>query len=1130
MGWRSWWGVIAVQCLVRWKGSMRTFKLAAFYFLFIAALSTWLYGQSTGSIVGTVSDPTGAVVAGVEVKITNKNTGQSRTVTTNDSGAYQAGQLSVGTYSIEATNAGFKKYEATGITLNVNDTVRIDATLEIGNASESVTVAADAVQVQSDSNEQSNLISGKQVVQLAINGRNITQLTTLGTGATTNSPDFQVPSALLGGTSVSFNGQRPEHNLYLIDGGENYDRGSGGGLSTSPSPDAIAEFKALTSNYSADFGQGSGGTVTMVLKSGARDFHGSGWEFIRNNAFDATNYFANASRQPQPVLRFNTFGYNIGGPVVIPGVYNKDRNKTFFFFNEEWRKLRQGIQSSNIPAFPQTFRNGNFSSLSGIQLRDPGNNNAPFAGNIIPTSRLNPNALAYLNAGTFPLPNAAGNNFSLAPTVPTDVREEIVKIDHRITDKLALMGYYIQDFTDQTTSTPLWGPGNSYPTVATQINSPSRAAVIRLTATISPIVVNELAFNYNGNRINLTPTGNFAKPAGFNVPEYFAGNALNRLPSIAINGNYGVNYDSSNRPWVNVYDSNQVRDDLSITRGSHNFKMGGSFMRTRKKQDINGYTQGQFQFNGNASGDAFADFMLGYASSYNELAIQDQQNIRTSTIGAYFSDNWRASNRLTVNLGVRWEGVPHAYDKYNRVSNFVPNLYNPAQAPQFNADGSLNDSGPGFTRVPGIALSNQPFYFNGLQIPGLGNFPRSLVKNYWNAFAPRVGLAYDVFGTGKTIIRTGFGMFYERIQGNDIYDSGPNTPFSYNPTSNNVYLSNPNISYINNLTAPQPIFPGSLNALAFTDYKLPTSMQWSFGIQQQLARTSVLSVSYVGNSNYHQPVRRNINTLTLNNPNRASVANGSFDQPNRIRQFPGYGEINLTEAATGSNYNSLQIGYRMEATKGLTLQGSYTWSHQLDYTTGDLAGVSNPFDRSFNYGSGDLDRRHVATFNYLYQLPFFLNSNSGFRKSVLGGWEISGITTFQTGAPLTPTVSDSGRQLGLLGGTARPDVVTGVSYNKTVDSWFSSSSFAQPALLSFGSSGRGILRAPGRNNFNLSLFKAFALPVYEGSRVEFRAETFNTFNHTQFRDVNTELGNQNFGRVTSANDARVIQLGLKLIF
>jgi len=574
----------------------------------LLAGANWLHAQSTATIVGTVTDPSGAVVAGGQVKITNTGTGQTRTLTTNSSGTYQAPELQVGTYSVEVTSPGFKKYEQTSIVLNVNDTARVDVALQVGEATESVTVAAEAVQVQSDTNEQSNLISSTQVSQLAMNGRNITSLAILGTGASTDSADFRVPSALLGGANISFNGQRNEHNVWLVDGGENYDRGGGGGISTLPSPDALSEFKALTSNYSAEFGQGSGGMMTMILKSGTKDFHGAAWEFVRNDAFDANSYFANQNGQPKPELRYNTFGYNVGGPVFIPGVYNKDRERTFFFWNQEWRKIVQGNQSTVSPAFPQSWRNGDFSSLSS-PIKDPVTGMA-FPGNIVPSNRIDPNAAAFLGTNAFPLPNAAGNNFTSAPGVPTDVREEILRIDHRINDKISLMGHFIDDLTNQSVAETLWG-SQTYPTIGTTIKSPSYAAVLHMTYVISPTLINELAYNYNGNRIILSPTGVFQKPSGWNVPEYFGENNDDRLPVIQVAGNYGVNYDTGSWPWYNAFDSNQIRDDVSLNRGTHNMKFGGSFMRTRKNQDIFGQTQGGFNFNGNATGDAFAIFYSG---------------------------------------------------------------------------------------------------------------------------------------------------------------------------------------------------------------------------------------------------------------------------------------------------------------------------------------------------------------------------------------------------------------------------------------------------------------------------------------------------------------------------------------
>ena len=651
--------------------------------------------------------------------------------------------------------------------------------MQVGEAKESVTVAADAIQVQSATNEVSSVITTQQITQLDTNGRNPIQLATLTPGAASSLPDFNAPTALSSNNDISFNGQRPQHNLWLIDGGENYDRGSGGGMIVSPSPDALAEFKVMTSNYSAEFGQASGGTISIALRSGTKAFHGSAWEFNRNDAFDANDYFANLSGSSKPKLRYNAFGFNVGGPLFIPHVYNTDKSKTFFFYNMEWRKLIQG-QQIYVTAIPGQEFNGNFSNLSEPitvpQTTDPAaiakfaqyglKPGQQFPGNQIPQGLIDPNAAAFLAAGALPQPNAQGNHYSQAAPVPTDLREEIVRIDHQLSDRLSLMGHLIWDSSNNSYARSLWS-GDTYPTIGTLLTAPSYSAVIRLTHTISPSLLNEIAYDYDGNELSLEPTGLYERPSGFNVPDTLANN-LNRLPTVQIGTPYSVNYETASWPWHNIFSAHTFRDNLSWTHGNHNFKFGGYVLITHKNQDIFGNTNGNFSFNGSFTGNAFSDFLLGYASGYSELDIQDAVHIRTTNIALYGVDNWRVNNNLTLNLGLRWEGVPHAYDLNGRLSNFLPGMYDPAQAPQFNADGSLNPNGPGFTTVPGIALSDVPFDLNGIALAGQNGVPEGLVKNHWRSFAPRVGFAYDVAGNQKTVIRGGFGMFYERIQGNDV--------------------------------------------------------------------------------------------------------------------------------------------------------------------------------------------------------------------------------------------------------------------------------------------------------------------------------------------------------------------------
>ncbi len=1096
----------------------------------------------TATVLGTISDPSGAVVPTATITVTNTNTGAKRVIPTNSTGSYVAADLPIGPYAVSAEAPGFKRYERTNLTLDANAIVRVDAILQVGQISESVTVAGEAVKVESDSSEVSNLISGAQVGELAINGRHLAGLAILTPGASSDLPDFNLPVSVNGSTNISFNGQREEHNVWMIDGGENYDRGCGGCVTMMPAASAIEEFNTTTSNAASDIGIGSGGNINMAIKSGTKDFHGEAYEYFRNDAMDANNFFANASGSPVPELRYNIYGWNLGGPVFIPKLYNVDRKKTFFFWNQEWRKFVIGTQIT-ATAVPQAQRNGDFSALSTpIMVPSVAQNSTqtaafaklgltpgtPFPGNKIPTSLIDPNAALFFGSGAMPVPNTTNNVWSGSKGAPTDVPETLLRFDHYFNDKISLMGHYIHDNTDQQLATSLWS-SDTYPTIGTNFKNPSWGGVIHLTDSISPTLLNEVAFNLNGNWIGLTPLGIYQKPAGWSAASLFDHNADNRLPTISLGGTYGVNYDPASWPWGNAAWDKQVRDDVSWIKGVHTMKFGGQFMRYSKNQDIFGDTQGDYTFDGSFTGNAVADMLLGFAKNYSQLDLEDSTHTRTTTASFYFTDNWRLNKRLTLNLGARWEIIPHAYDVENRLSNFYPNLYNPADAAQFVTNGALNESGPGFTTVPHVPLGNIPFYLNGVVIAGQDGTPRGMVQNDYGTVGPRVGFAYDLTGSGKTVIRGGYGMFYERIQGNDVYNMGPNPPFGYNPSLSSVYFSNPNVSLLTGLAATVPSYPATITALAYNNYQPPTSAQWNFGIQHQISERSVLSVGYVGNSDYHQRDEREINDLALTAPQRAGVIAGT-DIANIYRPYQGYSNILLGESASNTHYESLQVNYRIQDWHGLTFEGSYTWAHSLGIAPGgggDFNTLSDPYNRYYDYGPTGLDRRQVLVLNYIYALPFFKNA-SGFSHATLGGWTLSGITLCESGLPLNVTVSTD--ILGLGGNTTdRPNVVSNITYPGSVGQWFSTSSFVQPANQVYGDAQEGAVRGPGRVNFNLQMYKNFALPR-EGMGLKFGAEFYNTFNHTQFHDVNTTLGQSLFGQVVDTYDPRVIELSLKLSF
>ncbi len=1139
---------------------MKHFHILVLCLFFLAFAVVGSAQEAT--IVGTVTDQSGAAVPNVQVTIISVDTGQVRHIASNSTGQYVVPGLPVGKYEIKAESPGFKTFDQKDITVNVGDRVRVDIGLQVGQTQESVSVEATAVRVQADSGEISEVITSNQVVDLAMNGRNLYELATLIPGASSALPSFNGPSAQGSSAIVSFNGQRPDHNVYMVDGGEAYDRGSGGKFEIMPSLDAISEFRTLTSNYSADYGLSSGGTLSMVFKSGTKDFHGSVWEFFRNNDLDANNFFTNASGGTTAELRYNVYGFNINGPVILPH-YNHDRNKTFFMYNQEWRKQVQGgifntptpsanMQSGVFTGQPYTINVPSAAQLNPTELARytslglvPGK---PFPNNVIPSSLISPQAQAFLATGAL---NPQNSGTALDPTfiggnnTPTNVGEQIVRIDHQFTDKFWIFGHWVSEQLDQGEGTPLWS-GDTYPSINSVFNNPSHTGVIHATYAISPNVVNEVAFNYNGNTINNSIGGIYKRPSDFDPPTLFGANVEDRLPAISFSGS-GINSSFSTgnaSPWSNAFNDYQIREDLSWNKGRHNFKMGVQYMRALKEQELFGYTNGQFTFNGQYTGSGFADFLLGYANSYNETAVQDSGHWADNSIAGYFQDNWRASNHLTLNLGLRWEGIPHTYEQNNRMSNFYPNLYNQADAGIVNpTTGILSPNSPGLSAGKG-ALSNALLYTNGIAITGQNGAPTDITNNHWNNWAPRLGFAYDPNGNGKTVFRGGFGIMYERVQGNDVYNMGPNVPFSEAPTVSNVYLSNPSVSVLTGTTAVAPILPPSIQGISLTDYKNPVSYQWSVGAQREIWHGAVFQASYVGNIGRHENDLRDINSPYPTNPLGPEIVAGSLNI-NAVRPYPGFGSILMSENAGNSKYNALQTELRMQATKGLTVQVAYTYSKAYDTTSGSANGgnggdqdtISNPYNRAYDYGISTYNRTNIFLVDYIYRLPIFNSTPNKLLKGTLGGWELSGIITAESGLPFNVTIS--GATLGMSNYTNRPNEVSGITYPQSVAQWFSTSSFAYntsacaTTLCGFGDAPKNAITGPGRTNFDISLFKDFSGIKWwnpEGATVQLRVETFNTFNHTQFQSINTTYGSSQFGNITSAYDPRVIQLGLKLLF
>jgi hypothetical protein len=1133
------------------------------------------WAQATSTITGTVTDPSGAVIPNAKVIVTEEETGTKQETTSNGDGLYRLPGLNVGHYTISVVAAGFVSSKTTGLMLNVGQTVEQDAHLTVGGNNQTVTVQANALELQTQTNEVSTLISGQQVRDVATNGRNITSLTTLGAGVSGNLPSFNGVTAQNSTSTISFNGLRPDHNNFLVDGGEVYDRGSGGKLDVLPSPDAIGQFQVLSSNYSPDYGISSGGTVLVEVRSGGQRFHGGVWEFDRNDAFDAGYYFAKQNQSPTPELRLNIFGGNIGGPVWIPHFYNDSRQKTFFFVNEEWRKYIAGVNPTvtpTIPAndFPAAGSNFTYTPFNGTAVpvvpvtSDPAKlatyaadhltPGQPFPGNTIPANLLDPNAVLFMGTGAIPMPNSGTDNYVASPKQPTYVREDVVRIDHNFSDKYHLMGSWIHDAMSQTVIPTQWS-GDSYDTVGDVFKNPSWGAAIRLTQSISPTVLNETGLYVNGNTINVSPYGDYAQPPGWSATSFFTGNnAQNRLPQIGFSGGpINTTWTVIYWPWHNSYLNYQPRDDISWTKGKHALKFGVGWMRSDKNQQQQADTEGDYGFNGSQfSGNSYVNFLLGFASSYDQLQALRTDHWINNNFSAYAMDNWHIFPRLTLNLGVRYDALPNVYEKNNQVSNFVPSAYSAADAQTPSATtGDLNPAGPGFQTVNGEA-----FYLNGIKQAGVGGFPRPLVKNDYFTWQPRIGFAWDFAGNGKTVLRGGIGIFYERVQGNDIYNLDTNPPFSYQPSVNDVYFSSPQTNDLTGAIATAPAGPAGLTEKSYY-YPNPATAQFSLGVQRQLAPAVVAAVQYVGSSSWNQDDVREINDLPLTDPSnptnpydeREAVATGGSNglnaNANVYRPYQGFSNIKQEENAATANYNSLQGQLRMENRHGLTLELAYTYSHEIDVESTDLttqteAGtstVSDPYNLHYDRGSGLFDRRHIFNANYIYNLPFFLHS-SGFLRETLGGWQIAGVTQAETGAP--QNIYYNGPDVLGLGGNAvsRPDVVSKVTFPKTQTQWFSTSSFANPVAPwnggpnnGFGNAGKDMIVQPGLFNWNLSLYKEFLFSSSsEGPRLQLRAESFNTFNHTEFNSIDTGTSDSTYGQVTSTYDPREFQFGGKLLF
>jgi len=1152
------------------------------------------------TVVGTVTDPTGAVVSHAAINLTNLETGLSTSVTSDDAGLYVVPGLKIGHYTVKVTAAGFKAIEKTGVMLEVGDRLRLDFELQIGAQAQTVTVAADALHLQTDTAEVSNMITGTDIQKLEMNGRSLVSMEAMTPGAVSEQGDEQVPSSQGSDFAVEFNGQRISHNLWLMDGGEASDRGGGGGPIVSPSLEAVAEARTMTSNYSPEYGMSSGGTISTTFKSGTRQFHGEAWEFFRNDYLDARNFFDRVGKPGE--LRYNIFGANVGGPVSFHP--NRGEAKTFFFYNQEWRRFvnASGVINQQVP-LPSAYQ-GNFAATgltpstpcafqinptlqanfakAGVPLSTSTtangvttcNSDKTFPNNTIPSSLLDSNAQVLLTQGKiFPAPNN-GNFFNLPVSEPNDITEELARVDHKFNDKFSVFGHWVSEQTQQGYATVMWS-GDNVPTIGNTFGNPAYSAVIHSTYTINPNLVNETAFNYDSNQIHILPKAAFgaplAAPSALQYSRVF-GSAIpdSVMPEIDLKKQTGSQYEANWSPWNNVATDYSIRDDISWVKGEHQFKFGGSWAFFGKKQDAFAPVEGQFGFNGYYTGYDFADFLLGLAQSYNESALHQSGQWNNISPALYFSDNWRASSRLTLNLGLRWDGIPHTYEANHQTSNFYPNMYNKANAAIFDSGGNLCNStdvanndknckgavSPGLTNGSGSVLSSYQFYTNGIGIGGVTpGVPKGLANNQWNGWGPRLGFSYDVSGRGTTVVRAGVGVMYERVQGNDMYNDALNVPANASINFNNVLLAAPKTSAQTGTALSAPVVVASIQGIEADNYKLPSTTQFSAGIQRQITSGTILDVAYVGTQLRHQSDDRDINLPTATATQSlqqvlagliTSSSNYNLDLP-----YAGYSGIKMYQNEANGNYNSVQLDLHANVHQDLQLQFGYTYAHAYDTAQNngngfDLDNVSNPYEGwKYDWGPSIFDRHQVAFLEYEWAMPFFRHSSSALTSHVLGGWELAGSSTFEGGAPINVTLGGNQGSNGLQNGTNRPNLNTAISYPRTLlpnghIGWFSpgngvnNPTFGTPAPGQWGNLQFDALRGPGRQNWNIALHKIFTFT--EHSNIELRAETFNIFNHPQWAvngnqgGIGNNVNGSNFGEITSAYDPREFQLAGKINF
>lgn len=1149
------------------------------------------FGQNVSSSVkGVVTDPTGAVVAGANLTLTNQATATAFNAKSDESGSFTFLNVLPGKYALKIEAAGFTTKTLTDLVVEASQIRTIGAVkMEVGGSTTEVSVTAQAAAIQLASAEKSGTVTGGQLENLAIKGRDFFSLLATVPGVVDNyslDRTITTPESVQG---TFINGGRDSSKNFTVDGVTDLDVGSNQTVHFQPSTDSIQEVRVLTSNYQAEYGRNGSGTITVITKGGTNEFHGTAYDFYRHESLNALpwdkKHFAQAGEDiKKDPYRARVTGYTLGGPVYIPGKLNTKKDKLFFFWSQEFSAWKRdfGTQYTRVPT--ELERKGDFSQSytpSGalIPIIDP-LTGLPFDGNKIPQDRWDPTGIGPKILDFFPLPNytaGAGSGYENSRNYRSTYsgnytrRSDMIRLDANLTPTLSAYFRFSNDADNQNVPWGNWITSMNWLLSPITFNQPGHGYTAHLTKVFSPTLVNEFTFGKSYNQLEATAKDVEAfSRSKIGLGEWFGDTDF--VPNISFGTRAGgistatVNF-IGNFPYVNHNDIYSFSDNLSKVYKSHNLKFGVYFERAGKLSPVWGAPRGTIDFRRSSynpmnTNDPFANALLGTTYSYTESSKKMMGDWWFNNLEFFAQDNWKVNSRLTLDFGVRIYHMSPVVDHNGFMATLDPRYYDASKAPRLYvpcAEGAC-DPGTGATAsaalvgffVPGSGDPN-----NGGRAAGKDGYPEGLASFPAVDFGPRFGFAYDVFGTGKTALRGGFGIFKDRGSILPAVYSAGGPPVAFQSTA--YFQSITNLSGAAGYQAPSGGLYAPGGTALFGDEKTPVTYNYSLGIQQELPSNLVFDISYVGSVSRHLEIDRNINPIPIgarfNPANAAYVATGN---DNFMRKYQGWGDVIQKTFGGTANYNALQVALNRRFTKGLQLGVAYTFSKALGVQSSENDYISSYFNpRDVNYGLLAQDRTHVFVANYYYDLP---NLGKKFDSKPLGwiadNWAISGITTFSSGAPTSPFITWSDYRdvagssvtpwWGVWGGAAfdmaRGQLIGDPYKNVPAGRTFNPAAFAPTPQgtygnVSFGNLGNGILRLPGVNNWDFTVTKRVPLGS-EKRYVQFRTEMFNVWNHTQYSNYDTTLVfdsptaqvNPTAGLYNAARSPRLIQLSLKLYF